>query len=117
MSETTTLRPLAEPIKVEFYLDHSKPRTCTVCGEFTTELAESASGDVRVCYICIEVGDIDRHLQRNAAHLLRQWESIKALVGRIQAPTFSEWEAMRYGYEPEVVAGPQLVTDRDPSYS
>jgi hypothetical protein len=76
---------------------------CTVCGGHTEKvgvLAEATircEGDetatIRVCERCLEAGDIDARLERNAADLELAAAARRGLIGRLKVPTYAEWEA------------------------
>lgn len=125
MSETTTqFRPDDGPINVE--LVDSKFFTrwpCTVCGGCTEKvgvLAEAAEDEIRVCETCLQWGVIDTELEIHAEKLEERADWLRSLKGRLQVPTFTEWQARMNEVEqeykqmyPEWSDGPQLVTDHE----
>jgi hypothetical protein len=76
---------------------------CTVCGGCTDKfnvLAEVLSGPhqgLLVCEQCLYAGDIDTRLARHADEL-EEWvkervKKLRALIGRLQVPSYGEWLA------------------------
>ena len=120
MSETTKKEP--RRIKVELVDSNYLTRwPCTVCGGCTEKvevLAEAESGGIRVCETCLEVGNIDEPLEWHAAQLLKRAEWLQSLVGRLEVPTFAEWQdrinqaedEMRHMYTAAELE-PNLATD------
>lgn len=47
---------------------------------------------VQLCGECLKSGDIDGRLERRAQRMEETAKWIRSLKGRIQAPTFKEWE-------------------------
>jgi hypothetical protein len=92
--------PSFEEILVELTSTNVLTRwPCHVCGGCTEKvevLAEVASGPhkgLRVCKVCIEAGDIDAKLQQQAEALEGQAASVRALIGRLKVPTWTEYNA------------------------
>jgi hypothetical protein len=91
---------------------------CTVCGHLTekvTVLAESDGSDdqdvIRVCEVCLEANDIDNRLAERARALEDEAAFVRGLIGRLQLPTFAEWQAAEYGEWPEPNAGAEHAPD------
>ena len=89
---------------------------CTVCGGCTDKvpiLAEGrqdlSSGDfhvgeyrtIRVCENCLQAGEIDARLELHARQLEAQAQLLREIIGRLQVPTFAEWQARGEQYECE----------------
>src|SRR5258708_6381180 len=56
---------------------------CTVCGGCTEKVGVLAEGpSVRVCERCLQSGDIDGHLARNAAELEHEAARVRGLDGQ-----------------------------------
>ena len=85
----------------------STRRTCTVCGGCTGKgsiVAEGrqdlSSGDfnvgeyriIRVCEYCLRAGEIDARLELGARQLECQAQLLREIIGRLQVPTFAEWQ-------------------------
>src|SRR5258708_19603856 len=65
---------------------------CTVCGGCTEKVGVLAEGpSVRVCERCLQSGDIDGHLARNAAELEQEAARVRSLIGRLKVPTYDQW--------------------------
>jgi hypothetical protein len=69
---------------------------CTVCGGTTEKvgvLAEAGTGEdaVRVCENCLLCGDLDHHLEQQAAYLEEEAKRVRKFIGRLQVPTYVEW--------------------------
>ena len=91
---------------------------CTVCGGCTEKvpiLAEGrqnlSSGDIhvgehrkiRVCENCLQFGEIDEKLELHARQLEAEAQLLREMIGRIQVPTFAEWQARCEQHEREWV--------------
>jgi hypothetical protein len=103
------VQPLdAERIRVRLIYTEVHTRwPCTVCGGHTNKvgvLAEAkvvdgagTKGTIRVCENClvyIELGgDIDAELERTAADMEKHARHLRSLVGRLEVPSFAEWNA------------------------
>lgn len=88
-----------EPIVVELVETNVFTRwPCHVCGDCTEKvavLAEVKDGEyagLRVCETCIEAGDIDARLAAHADTIEARAASLRALIGRLQVPSFAEWQ-------------------------
>jgi hypothetical protein len=80
---------------------------CTVCDGRTEKepiLAESERVEgncIRVCERCLEAGDIDTRLRKNAAGLREYADYIESLIGRLIVPTYEQWKAAYDRHEDE----------------
>jgi hypothetical protein len=54
---------------------------------------------LRVCEMCLKAGDIDARLAQYADELKEEAKATRALIGRVQVPSYSEWRTHneRYG--------------------
>jgi hypothetical protein len=92
---------------------------CTVCGGCTEKvpiLAESeyTEGEcIRVCERCLEAGDIDSRLRKNAASLRAYADCVESLVGQLIVPTYEQWEAACERHEDEFGRMRRLGAIRD----
>ncbi len=76
-------------------------RPCTVCGGCTGKVSTLAQSDpktegeavVRVCETCLQRGGIDDKLEEHAQSLEAFAAYVRSLRGRLDVPSFSEWEA------------------------
>ena len=74
---------------------------CTVCGGSTEKVGILAQSDpktegeavVRVCETCLQRGGIDDKLEGRAQSLEAFAAYVRSLKGRLDVPSFSEWEA------------------------
>jgi hypothetical protein len=70
---------------------------CHVCGGHTEKVSVLAEGQdqhdrtIRVCERCLECGDIDQHLEMQAASLIEEASAIRSLIGQLRVPTFADW--------------------------
>ncbi len=71
---------------------------CHVCGSQTEKVSILAeAGDplsddlVRVCERCLEAGDIDERLEAHARSLDDDADWVRALIGRLEVPTYAAW--------------------------
>jgi hypothetical protein len=87
--------------RIKINLVYAKAYTrwpCHVCGgcaDRVTVLAEGRDdgGDtIRVCETCLKAGDINARLERHAKNLEDYAIAIRSLVGRLQVPTYQEWQ-------------------------
>ena len=98
---------------------------CTVCGGCTEKvpiLAEGrqdlSSGDfhvgeyrtIRVCEHCLHAGEIDARLELNARQLEAQAQLLREIIGRLQVPTFEEWQARYEQYDREWIRDYEKTT-------
>jgi hypothetical protein len=92
---------------------------CHVCGGRTAKvdvLAEVLSGPykgLRVCERCLKAGDIDTRLARQADEL-EEWvkervKKLRALIGRLQVPSYAEWRAYQEQFENPVYTPDEMV--------
>jgi hypothetical protein len=70
---------------------------CAICGGETERdavLCEAASdhGTLRICWPCLQCGNFDHHLEQRGQGLASQAAAVRSLIGRIEAPSFAEWE-------------------------
>lgn len=78
---------------------------CHICGGCTEKepiLCEVKSGEykgTRVCESCLKCGHFDDHIRAQIESLEKYAESLKSMIGRIQAPTYEQWEAAMEAYE------------------
>jgi hypothetical protein len=94
IDDTTTV-PETGPIKIELVWTNFYTRwPCRVCGGHTEKVGVLAEGPggIRVCEKCLKAGDIDARLERHAAELEEIASLTRSLVGRLQVPTFEEWQ-------------------------
>jgi hypothetical protein len=82
--------------------------SCTVCDGCTEKVAilaesERTEGEacIRVCERCLEAGDIDSRLRKNAAEWRDHAEFVESLVGRLIVPTYEQWKAACERHEDE----------------
>ena len=103
-------------------------RPCTVCGGWTEKipiLAEGrqdlSSGDyhagehriVRVCETCLRLGAIDDRLELHARQMEAAAQSLREMIGRLQVPTFEEWQARCEQHEREWMKNNEkLISER-----
>jgi hypothetical protein len=91
----TSSDPFADKIKFKLVASNFLTRwPCHVCGGSTEKepiLAESDDG-FRVCERCLELRDFDAALQARAIRLEREAAETRDMVGRIEAPTYAEWQ-------------------------
>ena len=70
---------------------------CTVCGFRIPAshgfIGEVGSPAISVCAACLQSGEIDQRLEAHAVELLKRAEWLKSLVGRLDVPTYAEWQA------------------------
>ena len=74
---------------------------CTVCGGCTEKVNILAQSDpkiegktvIRVCETCLQRGGIDDKLEEHAQSLEAFAAYVRSLRGRLDVPSFSEWEA------------------------
>jgi hypothetical protein len=74
---------------------------CYVCGgctEAVRVLAEATDENgaitFRVCESCLKDGDIDARLAAHAAEHEAEAARVRALIARVKAPTYAQWQAM-----------------------
>ena len=91
--------PHAGPIIIQFvYTNFFARRHCHVCGGLTDKdpiIAEGEAengGTVRVCDRCLKAGNINARLEEHAAALEKEAAERRALIGRLQVPTWEEWK-------------------------
>ena len=71
---------------------------CHICGGNTEkepvlcEVLEGTNKGLRVCESCLKHRDFDNNLERFAEMLERHAQEIRALIGRVEAPSYEEWE-------------------------
>ena len=73
---------------------------CHICGGETgmdAVLCEAASpfsdhGTLRICPQCLQRRNFNHLLEQRARGLASQAAAIRSLIGRIEAPSFAEWE-------------------------
>jgi hypothetical protein len=71
---------------------------CHICGGETEKVSILCeSGDdlrvgLRICESCLSCRDFDAHLEGYAQALEAEAARTRALIGRIEAPSFAEWE-------------------------
>ncbi len=101
-----------EKQKVKFELVESKSLTrhpCHVCGGSTDKvpiLAEVKEGQfkgLRVCEQCMEKRDFDARLLAYAEALEANAALVRSLVGRLEVPTFEEYQARYAEYELKIL--------------
>jgi hypothetical protein len=87
------------PIKVELQEDRCGFRLgCTVCGG-TTEKFETVAGaevdgtTILVCRQCLKDGQIDERLRRTVIRIENRAAFFRSLIGRLQVPSYEEWQA------------------------
>ena len=92
---------------------------CTVCGGCTEKvdvLAEAESDDIRVCETCLEAGNIDKRLKAHAVQMPNRAEFLNSLVGRLDVPTFADWQdrmkVAEEQWEEYQKQGPRVVATR-----
>ncbi len=66
--------------------------------------AEVPEGIVRVCESCLERGCLNERLECQAAQLEEHAQWIRTLTGRLQVPTFKEWQDAEAKHTEEVRA-------------
>jgi hypothetical protein len=71
---------------------------CTVCGDFTEKVSVLAEandqfGVIRVCEFCLLDGNIDDRLRERVACEPELAPRLQHLIGKLNVPTFQEWEA------------------------
>ncbi len=117
MDNIVNFKPKPTTIKVELVETNFLTRwPCTVCGGCTEKvpiLAEGrqdlSSGDihvgehriVRVCENCLRLGAIDDRLELHARQMEAEAQLLREMIGRLQVPTFAEWQARYEQYERE----------------
>jgi hypothetical protein len=82
---------------------------CHVCGGVTDKdsiLCEADSpfsdrGTLRICTSCLKCGNFDHHLEQQAQALEAKAALIRSLIGRIEAPSYAEWEHVMADYDAE----------------
>ena len=69
---------------------------CHICGGVTEKapiLCESGGADgVRICERCLSSRDFDAQLESHAQSLEAEAAQTRAMIGRIEAPSFAQWE-------------------------
>ena len=109
MDNIVNFKPKPPMIEVELVEANFWTRwPCTVCGGCTEKvpiLAEGrqdlSSGDInvgeyrtiRVCENCLQFGEIDEKLELHALHYEAEAALLREIIGRLQVPTFAEWQA------------------------
>jgi hypothetical protein len=94
-SENEAAFPETGPVKIGFVRSGFLTRhPCHVCGGCTEKVSVLAEGPerFRVCETCLKEGDIDLRLAKHAAQLQAQADFISGLIGRLQVPSYEEWE-------------------------
>ena len=84
------------------YLTRWRCHICGGCTEKEPILCEVKSGEykgTRVCESCLKCGHFDDHIRAQIESLERYAESLKSMLGRIQAPTFEQWQDAISEYE------------------
>ena len=85
---------------------------CTVCGGCTEKVPILAEGQqplsndgeyriIRVCENCLQFGEIDEKLEQHTLMLETEARLLREMIGRLQVPTFEEWQARYEQYERE----------------
>lgn len=80
---------------------------CHICGGVTekdviiVEVLEGEFKGLRICPFCLESGDTDGRLQKHIDRLLSEAEELRSLMGRIEAPTYQEWQKKTEEHERE----------------
>jgi aconitase B len=106
---------MTKRIKIDLVEGRGIRLSCHVCGGCTEKgdvLAEGRDDDgdtIRVCETCLKAGDIDARLEQHAKNLVlgacAYAEEIRALIGRLQVPTYQEYQdkikQLEYEYEIE----------------
>lgn len=109
MNNVVNFKPKPPPIKVGLVDKHFWTRwICTLCGDCTEKVSivaegrqDLSSGDihdgehriVRVCEYCLKAGEIDARLELGARQFEAQAQLLREMIGRLQVPTFAEWQA------------------------
>ena len=103
---------MQDPIKLELVETNFLTRwPCHVCGGCTEKhpiLAEVTEGpfkDFRACETCMESRDFDAKLTAQAERLEEHAACLRAAVGRLEVPTFQEWEDAINRHEKEWMNG------------
>lgn len=73
---------------------------CHICGGYTEKeeiLCEVTSGEhegLRICEFCLKAGKekVDERLNEQIKSLDEQLAELKSFVGRLEFPTYAEWE-------------------------
>lgn len=94
---------------------------CLVCGGFTEKVRIHCVGNdeaeklrIRACENCLKAADIDNRLQQHAAWLDEKAKYLRGLVGRLETPTFVQWQAREAEDEAEFI---RLNPDPEPDPS
>lgn len=90
-------RVVFEFVRTNFYTR----RTCHLCGGHTekvdvlTEVKQGAEEGLRVCEQCLRAGTeaVYAKMERHAAWLEQRAADVRGLVGRLELPSYAEWEA------------------------
>ncbi len=104
-----------KPTAIEIALVEARFLTrwpCTVCGGCTDKVPILAEGEqalsndgefrtVRVCENCLQFGEIDDRLELRARQMEAEAVLLHEMIGRLQVPTFAEWQACCEQYECE----------------
>jgi hypothetical protein len=95
--------------KVEMKLVETKYFTrwrCDVCGDHTGKVRilcegydRQADSLIRVCGECLAHDDIDGQLQKHADHLEEYAAFLRGFIGRLQVPTFAQWQVRAEAHE------------------
>ena len=113
MGDILNFKPKPTAIEIELVEAFGyRRRPCTVCGGWTEKVAILAEGDqplsndgefrrVRVCENCLQFGEIDEKLELHARQMEAEAALLREMIGRIQVPTFAEWQARCEQYERE----------------
>ena len=78
-------------------------RLCHVCGAVTeTTMVLVTTGDgLRMCETCLEERDFDDRLRNFALRLERQAAQTRAMIDRIEAPSFAAWKRAMADFDAE----------------
>ncbi len=115
-----------KPTAIEIALVEARFLTrwpCTVCGGCTDKVPILAEGEqalsndgefrtVRVCENCLQFGEIDARLEQHALMLETEARLLREMIGRLQVPTFAEWQARCEQHEREYMEDYEKATDK-----
>ena len=113
MGNVVNFKPKPTTIEIELVEAFGSRRwPCTVCGGCTEKVPILAEGRqplsndgesrlVRVCENCLRAGELDAQLELRARRMVAEAALLREMIGRLQVPTFAEWQARYEQYERE----------------
>lgn len=122
MGNVVKFKPKPNAIEVELVESNFLTRwPCTVCGGCTEKVPILAEGrqplsndgesrKIRVCENCLQFGEIDEKLDLHARQIEAEAVLLREMIGRLQVPTFAEWQARCEQHEREWVADYEKAT-------